>query len=80
MEVTIRTATDADAAPLRRLALLSCDEPLDGDVLIAELDGEPLAACSLQTGHTISDAFRHTHELRPLLELRRKQLWQRRAA
>jgi hypothetical protein len=80
MQVTIRSATDADAAPLRRLALLSCDEPLDGDVLIAEVDGEPLAACSLQSGRTISNAFRHTHDLRPLLQLRRKQLSQRRAA
>jgi hypothetical protein len=80
MTVTIRSATDADAAPLRRLALLSCDPPLDGDVLIAEVDGEPLAACSVDTGRTISNAFRHTHDLRPLLELRRKQLSQRRAA
>jgi hypothetical protein len=80
MTVTIRSATDADADPLRRLALLSCDPPLDGDVLIAEVDGEPLAACSVDTGRTISNAFRHTHDLRPLLELRRKQLSQRRAA
>jgi hypothetical protein len=80
MTVTIRAATDADAAPLRRLAILSCDPPLDGDVLIAEVDGEPLAACSLDSGRTISHAFRHTHDLQPLLELRRKQLSQRRAA
>jgi len=80
MTVTIRTATDADAAPLRRLAILSCDPPLDGDVLIAEIDGEPMAACSLDDGRTISNAFRQTRELRPLLELRRKQLAERRAA
>jgi len=80
MAVTIRSATDADAAPLRRLAILSCDPPLDGEVLIAEVDGEALAACSLQTGRTISNAFRHTHDLRPLLDLRRRQLSQRRAA
>jgi hypothetical protein len=80
MTLTIRTATDADAAPLRRLAILSCDPPLDGEVLIAEVDGEPLAACSLDDGRTISNAFRHTQDLRPLLALRRRQLSQRRAA
>ena len=80
MELTIRSATAADEAPLRRLAILSCDPPLDGDVLIAEVDGEALAACSLDDGRTISNAFRHTRDLRPLLELRRKQLTQRRAA
>ena len=71
MSVTIRSATDADVARLLRLAVLSCDPPLDG---------EPLAACSLQTGRTISDAFRETYDLRPLLDLRRRQLSQRRAA
>jgi len=80
MSVTIRSATDADVAGLLRLAVLSCDPPLDGEVLIAEVDGEPLAACSLQTGRTISDAFRETYDLRPLLDLRRRQLSQRRAA
>ena len=80
MEVTIRSATDADEAPLLRLAILSCDPPLDGEVLIAEVDGEPLAACSLDDGRTISNAFRHTQDLRPLLELRRQQLSRRRAA
>lgn len=80
MTVTIRNATDADAAPLRKLAILSCDPPLEGEVLIAEINGEALAACSLDSGRTISNAFRHTHDLRPLLELRRKQLAERRAA
>jgi hypothetical protein len=80
MVVTIRSATEADAAPLRRLAILSCDPPLDGEVLIAEVNGEPLAACSLDDGRTISNAFRHTRDLRPLLDLRRKQLSERRAA
>jgi hypothetical protein len=49
-------------------------------VLIAEVDGEPLAACSLDDGRTISNAFRHTQDLKPLLELRRQQLSHRRAA
>jgi hypothetical protein len=77
-EVTIRRATGADAAALRRLAVLSCGEPLAGDVLIADVAGEPWAACSLDTGETISNAFLPTTELRALLELRRQQLRPRR--
>jgi hypothetical protein len=73
-EVTIRHATEADASALRRLAALSCDEPLAGDVLLADVAGEPWAACSLATGKMISNAFRPTRELRDLLELRRQQL------
>jgi hypothetical protein len=72
--VTIRRATENDARALRRLTVLSCEESLDGDVLIAEVGGEPWAACSLETGRSLGNAFRRTSELRSLLELRRRHL------
>ena len=65
--VTIRRATDADGEALRRLAIFSCEPPLAGDVLLLEVGGEPWAACSLETGRTIGDAFRRTLKLRSLL-------------
>jgi len=36
-------------------------------VLLLEVGGEPWAACSLETGRTIGDAFRRTLGLRTLL-------------
>ena len=46
-------------------------------VLIAEVEGEILAATSLATGKTIADPFSRTAELRSLLELRAGQLRRR---
>ena len=72
--VTIRRATAADGEALERLAVLSCEPALAGDVLLVEVCGEPWAACSLETGRTIGDAFRPTAPLRALLRLWRGQV------
>jgi hypothetical protein len=58
--VTIRVATPEDAPTLRRLAELDSAPRLTGRVLIAEADGVPLAALSLETGAVAADPFRHT--------------------
>ena len=42
--VTIRRARPADATALLQLAALDEAEPLDGDVIVAEVDGELWAA------------------------------------
>jgi hypothetical protein len=59
---------------LERLAALS-DRPFrDGDWLVADLDGTPVAAVSLQDGTTLYDPFRPTSQIVSLLQLRRKQV------
>jgi hypothetical protein len=68
--VTIRRARPADATALLHLAALDDAEPLAGEVLVAEVDGELWAALDLASGRRISDPFRHAAEARALLELR----------
>ncbi len=59
---------------LERLAALSDRSLRDGDWLVAELDGEPVAAVSIEDGTTLYDPFRPTSQVVSLLELRRKQV------
>ena len=59
---------------LERLAALS-ERPLhDGDWIVADLDGVPVAAVSLEDGTTVYDPFRPTSQAVSLLRLRRKQV------
>jgi hypothetical protein len=59
---------------LERLAALSDRRVRDGDWLVADLDGEPVAAVSIEDGTTLYDPFRPTSQVVSLLELRRKQV------
>jgi hypothetical protein len=68
--VTIRYATAADRVALERLAALDSEPALAGDVLLAEVDGEAVAAIELAGGATIADPFRPTAALVELLGLR----------
>jgi hypothetical protein len=72
--LTIRLAGPDDAGALRRLAALDSARPLRGRVLLAELDGAPLAAVSLETGAATADPFEYTVDAVRLLSLRRYQL------
>ncbi len=72
--LTIRPATPRDADALRWLAQLDSARPLAGRALVAESDGVPLAAVSLETGSVIADPFRHTADAVRMLVLRREQL------
>jgi hypothetical protein len=58
--LTIRHATSADEAALRRLATLDSSRVPSGELLVAELDGELVAALSVDTGAAIADPFEHT--------------------
>ena len=59
---------------LERLALLS-ERPLrDGDWIVADVDGVPVAAVSVDDGTTVYDPFRPTSQAVSLLKLRRKQV------
>jgi len=72
--VTIRRALPADAAALAELAVLDDAAPLEGELIVAEIEGELWAARSLREGRTIADPFRPTEEARALLALRAAHL------
>jgi hypothetical protein len=66
--VVIRAARGSDGDALGRLARLDSQRPLAGDVLLAEQDGELVAA--LAGERVIADPFRHTADVVALLRLR----------
>jgi hypothetical protein len=68
--VIIRTANEADAEDLRRLAALDSARPLSGAVLVAESDGRLQAALSLDERRAVADPFRPTAALVMLLQAR----------
>ena len=68
--IVIRSPRTDEAFAVRRLAYLDSRRPLRGDVLVAFVDGEPLAAISLADGAVAADPFRHTADVVELLRLR----------
>jgi len=75
---TVRTAIELRLSQCReeleRLALLS-ERPLhEGDFIVADVDGVPVAAVSVQDGTTVYDPFKPTSQALSLLKLRRKQV------
>jgi hypothetical protein len=73
--IAIRRATEADALVLQRLAALDGGRPAgNGEMLIAEVGGEPHAAIDVASGAAIADPFRPTAALVELLSLRASRL------
>jgi hypothetical protein len=72
--IAIRRATEEDRAVLRRLAALDSAPAPCGEVLVAELGGEPQAAIEIASGATIADPFRANAHLVELLGVRAAQL------
>ena len=70
----IRRTTPDDVTSLRRLAALDSKRPIESDALVAEVDGELLAAVSLTGDEAIANPFRHTADLVAMLEMRAAQL------
>ena len=58
--VTIRHAHPADLRALERLAALDSRRLPSGELFVAELDGQLVAAVSIDTGAVIADPFEHT--------------------
>jgi hypothetical protein len=71
--LTLRLARPADAALVRRLALLEGVKP-PREALVAELAGDVLAAISIHDGRVVADPFQHTAHVVGLLRLRRRQI------
>ena len=67
--IVIRRATDADSGTLTDLAILDSRAPLAGPALVAEIDGDVLAALDLSDGSVAADPFAPTAELVDLLRL-----------
>jgi hypothetical protein len=77
MEMTairIRAARPAEAAALRGLAALDDARLPEQPLLVAEVDGESVAAVSIVSGEGIADPFRRTADAAALLRLRAAQL------
>jgi hypothetical protein len=72
--IAIRRATPDDDVALLRLATLDSARPLHGDVLIADVEGEPHAAIEIATRATIADPFEPTTHLVDLLGVRAERL------
>ena len=72
-EISLRLAHPAHDAALDRLADLASRTLPAAAVLVAEADGEILAAADAD-GHVISDPFRVTIDIVELLRLRASQL------
>ncbi len=71
--ITIREALPTDAASLDRLAAFAGTHAPTGRVLLAEADGELVAATGVD-GRVIADPFRVTVDVAELLRLRVGQL------
>ena len=72
--LTIRAASPQDDEVLRRLAALDSAHPLTGRVLLAELEGVPVAAVSVDAGSVTSDPFQHSADAVRMLMFRRRQI------
>src|SRR4051794_6125582 len=75
-EVVIRRAFPEDVPALARLAALDSRRPIGTRALIAEHEGRPVAALSLEDGAVVADPFHPTADLVALLRLRAHALLQ----
>jgi hypothetical protein len=73
-QIVIRSSGRPDEAALARLAGRDSQAVPEGNVLVAEADGEIRAALPLDGKKALADPFHPTEELVGLLEVRRSQL------
>jgi hypothetical protein len=76
--IIIRLATEADERALHRLAQLDGARLPDGDLLVAEADGEMRAALRITDRAYVADPFYPSRELVSLLDVRARRLRQER--
>ena len=58
--LTLRAARSDDAPAVRRLAQLDSSRPPSGQVLLALVGSEPVAALGVDSGSVVADPFRRT--------------------
>jgi hypothetical protein len=71
--VVIRAARGSDGPALERLAALDSQRLPAGPMLVAEQDGEIVAALAPESGARIADPFRRSAALVDLLEVHAKR-------
>ena len=69
-DITIRSSRSADAPALTRLAALDSQRLPSGDLLVAEVCGEIVAAYEPESARAIADPFRLTADVVDLLKVR----------
>src|SRR3954452_16110460 len=72
--ILIRRANEADTTAVRRLAQLDAARLPEGDLLVAEVDGEVKAALRITDSAYVADPFYASKELVGLLDVRAKRL------
>jgi hypothetical protein len=72
--VTLRFGFPADETRIARLAELDSSRPPPHPVLLAEVDGQLLAALALSDGSVVANPFHRTADLIDLLRARARQL------
>jgi hypothetical protein len=73
-EITVRLADHTDSRALIDLAALDSAQVPAGALVIAESDGELVAAVPIDGGRAIADPFRGTQLIVQMLELRAAQI------
>ena len=73
-QITVRLADYMDARALLDLAALDSAQVPAGDLVVAESDGEIVAAMPVDGGRPIADPFRGTALIVQVLELRAAQI------
>ena len=76
-EITVRLADHTDSRALLELAALDSAQVPAGALVLAESDGEIVAAVPVDGGRAIADPFRSTALLVEMLELRAAQIRRR---
>jgi hypothetical protein len=66
-DITIRSSRSADSAELQRIAALDSQRVPTGDLIVAEVAGELVAAYAPETARAIADPFRRTADVVELL-------------
>ena len=72
--VAVRMARPDDTQAIRRVAALDGRKAPTGRVLVAEADGELIAALSVDDGRATADPFRWTSDVMALMEMRAEQI------
>ena len=65
--IALLPATPTDRSELERLAALDSAEPLEGDILLARVEGELRAALSVGDGRVVANPFCRTAQVVALL-------------
>ncbi|MDX6722072.1 MAG: hypothetical protein QOD73_476 [Solirubrobacteraceae bacterium] len=72
-ELKLRAATDADTSALLRLARLDSSRALKGTIILAEDNGEIVAAITVEDGTSIANPFRATAPIVAMLRVHASQ-------